>query len=469
MTNDIDTKTPPHDADAELAIIASALVYGRDVMDAMGSLQDGDFFTPAHRSAWQAIAQLAARHAPTDPVSVGAEIAKLSLSGWFAPSWATWAFEAAQKAQVPQLATHYAGIVRQMAVLRRLIDTCTEVAAKCYARQPADEVLSLAREQVSKLEIYGDENEPKRVGELMATTLEEIEKRQRGEGRVVKSSVSTLQHVIGGYKPGQLILVAARPGEGKTALAAVKEALGAARDQGIPTLISSHEMSAQENIERELGQAAKVEVARIISGGLDYSEWKKLQNAGGAMSDIPLFIDDRPLSLAKLCATIRRWHAKEVRGKDAPIGFVVVDYAQLVKVEKSYNAQTREREVSTISRELKLLAKDLQIPIVLVCQLSRAIEERGGLPQLRDLRESGGLEQDADVVIFIHCEAPPEDQRARNQSGPRKLVIGKQRNGKRGIADVNWTAEFMEFTAGSSDEYDGPDTKPTNWQDGRDA
>jgi replicative DNA helicase len=472
MELDPNPQTPPHDPEAELAVIASVLVYGTEAKDEAGSLQESDFFVPAHRDAWHAISQLAARHAPMDPISVGAEVATLGMNRRFEPSWQEWSFAAAQKAQVMQLVGHFAGMIRQMSVLRKMLELCTEVAAKCYARQPVDEVMALAREQVSRLEIYGDENEPKRVGDVLPAALDEIEQRARGEGKSVKSSISTLQKIIGGYKAGQLIVWAARPGEGKTA-AVIKEAMGAAVDQGIPALLSSHEMSVQENIERKLGMKAHVEVSRIVNGSLDYSEWRKLQNAAGTISDVPLYIDDRTLPLAKLCATIRRWVSKVVRARatkadDEPIALVVVDYAQLVKVEKSFNAQTREREVACVSRELKLLAKELKVAIILVCQMSRAIEARGGMPQLSDLRESGALEQDADVVIFIHCDAPPEDKKARGKSGPRVLVIAKQRNGKTGLADTNWIAEYMEFVGAAPDEYDGPDMR-ANCYDGGNA
>ena len=458
-------QTPPHDADAELAVLASALVYGAAALDEAGLLREDDFFVPAHRDAWNAISNLAARRAPMDPISIGAELATAGLSRRFEPSWQEWSFAVVQKAQVLQLVGHFAGMVRQMSVLRKMLEMAIEVQARCYARQPADEVMSLAREQVSKLEIYGDSAEPQRVGVVLPGVLDEIDKRARGEGKSIKSSLSTLQRIIGGYKPGQLIIWAARPGEGKTA-AVLKEAKEAAVEQGIPALVVSQEMSTQENIERELGMVAHVEVDRIINGTLDYSEWRKLTNAAGQISDAPLFIDDRPLPLAKLCATLRRWVAKEVRGRakkddEAPIAMAVVDYAQIVKVEKSFNAQTREREVACVSRELKLLAKELKIAVILVCQLSRAIETRGGLPQLSDLRESGALEQDADVVIFIHCDAPPEDKKARGKSGPRVLVVAKQRNGKTGLAHTNWTAEYMEFTAASEqgDDYHAPDAQ----------
>ena len=459
--SDLDIRnTPPYDADAEQAILAAALVYGSEALDEAGSLHDDDFFVPCHREAWHAISTLAARRSPIDPISVGAELAAMGVSRRFDPSWQEWSFAVAQKAQVVQLVAHFAGMVRQMAVLRKLLEMCIEVSAKCYAHQPADEVMAIAREQVSKLEIYGDESEPKRVGESLPAVLEEIEKRARGEGKSVKSSISTLQRIIGGYKAQQLILWAARPGEGKTA-AVLKEAMGSAVDQGIPALLCSQEMSIQENVERELGMKAHVEVERIINGSLDYGEWRKITTAAGEISDVPLFIDDRVQPLAKLCATIRRWVAKEVRGKaprqadgqqdGEPIALVVVDYAQLVKVEKSFNAQTREREVACVSRELKLLAKELKVAIILVCQLNRAVESRGGIPQLSDLRESGALEQDADVVIFIHCDAPPEDKKARGKSGRRVLVVAKQRNGKTGLAEANWTAEWMEFTAGTEE------------------
>lgn len=466
------SKVSPHDPDAELAVISSVLVYGATALDEAGLLVDDDFFIPAHRDTWHAIAQLAARHAPMDPISVGAELAATGMAARFAPSWQEWSFAVAQKAQVLPLVGHFAGMVRQMSVLRKLLEMTVEVQARCYSRQPADEVMAMAREQVSRLEIYGDSSEPKRVGEVLPGVLDEIESRARGEGKAIKSSIATLQKLIGGYKAGQLILWAARPGEGKSA-GVLKEAKGAAMDQGISTLVSSHEMSVQENVERELGMQAKVAVDRIINGSLEYSEWRRLQNAAGVISEIPLFFDDRPLPLAKQCATIRRWIAKEVRARASrnakgeqdvdPIALAVVDYAQLVRVEKSFGAQNREREVACVSRELKLLAKELKIAIILVCQLNRAVESRGGIPQLSDLRESGALEQDADVVIFIHCDAPPEDKSARGKSGPRLLVVAKQRNGKTGLARTNWIAEYMEFLA-ATDEDDQPDTRGS-WQD----
>jgi replicative DNA helicase len=464
----MDERQPPHDPEAEKAVLGAVLIKPDVFEEIQGLVTANDFMIPANREVFEAMAELDRKGKPIDVIVLKDEL-KDRGAIYRLEEGPAYLIALAKAVPTAENVEHYARLVHSKAMLRRLIMTCTELSSMAYGKSAtAEDLLATAREEMAKLEVDGDSSEIPRVGETLAAALDEIERRCRGDGTAVKSSISSLQAKTGGYKPGQLIVVAAATGEGKSAFAAVQEALGAAVDQGIPALVSSHEMARQDLIERCLGQRAGVEVWRIVNGRLQTPEWKKLQGcAGGALHDAPLFIDDRPHNLPKLCGHIRRWHARHVRAKGHRMALVVVDYLQLVDAAAGKTA-TREREVAAVSRAMKLLAKDLGIAVILVSQLSRAYQQRGGRPMLSDLRESGAIEQDADVVLFIHCDAPAENRKARSESGPRELIVGKQRQGWTGTIDVVWTRETMRFDPSAADEDDSAKDTPPNWQDRND-
>lgn len=454
---------PPNDVEAERAVIGCVVMFGDDAMARSHGIHPGDFFDPSCREAWAAIVDLDKRSANINPIALADELKARGMAGRFAPSALQWLTESASKAPVLAVLSHHIGIIRAKATLRSLIALCTEVSAMCYGNQPVDDVMAVARDGIADLEVYDDSDGPAKIGDLLSGALDVIEERTRkGEDpQAVKTGICTLDRILGGAKPQQMILIAGRPGDGKTSLADNISAFQTTRLQA-PCLFFSEEMGAQEVVERILGLQAKVEVSRIGNGKIDYSEWKKITTAAGELQSVPLFLDDRPLTISQIVGQARRWHAKEVRGKGAKRCSIVIDYAQIVSVDASFDTKTQEQEISIVSGQSKRLAKTLKCPVYLICQLNRKVTERGGPPILADLRGSGALEQDADVVLFVYRDIPMEDQEKRNQSGPAQIIIGKHRGGPTGIASVNWVKEWMQFVAAADAEEDG--SRP-NWQD----
>ena len=466
-----DARTPPHDLEAERAVIGATMVFGDGAMAVASGLRADDFFDPGCREAWAGVIELEKRGKNVNSIGLADELKARGMAARFQPSPLEWLLDCAGKASVLEVLPHHLGIVRAKATLRGLIELCTHVAAMAYGDQNADETLAIAREGVARLEVADDTMGPPKVGDLLPAALEIIEGRvSTGEDpNAIKTGIETLDEILGGGKPGQLILIAGRPGDGKSSLGS-----NIATNQALlkdPCLMFSAEMQNQEVVERLLGLQAQVSIHRIGRGRIEYSEWRKIITGAGQLSEAPLFLDDRPHTIAQMMGHARRWHAKEVRGKGKTRCSIVIDYAQLIQVDASFDATTQEREISIVSGQCKRLAKTLKCPVYLITQLNREVAKRGGPPVITDLRGSGALEQDADVVIFVYRDVPMDKTAERNKSGPAQLIIGKHRGGPTGVAHANWIREFMQFTAAGSDS-DGEDhppqwTGPPNWQDGR--
>jgi replicative DNA helicase len=455
-------RLPPHDIEAERAVIGAVAAFTSRALPLVSALSEGDFFDTSCREAWAAVRALERRGVDPEAICIADELKARGTASRFAGSALQWAIECAGKSPILDVLSSYVTIVHEKATLRSLIELGTEVVNSAYGDQHADELLSRARAGIADLEVSGASTESGKLGLFLPEALANVEKKARGERVLVAPyGISTLENILGGKKPGQLIIIAGRPGHGKTALADCLATLDALA--GIPNMFLSLEMSRQEIAERVVGAHAKVNVHAIGTGKIEYSEWKRLQNAASELYEVPLFIEKGARELSRIVSRIYQWHAREVRAKKLTIGVATIDYAQLVRVDKSFKCQNREQEVGTVSRTLKSLADELSMPIVLVCQINREVEKRGGPPMPSDLRESGSLEQDADVIIFPYRDLPAADQAARNKSGPAQLIVAKHRNGPTGIASANWTAELMQFTAATGDDYDGPDTRSGQW------
>lgn len=467
-----DTRTPPHDTDAERSVIGTVLVFGEVAMAVAAGLRAEDFFDIACREAWAGILELERLGRKLDQITLDDELQTRGVAAKFKPSALQWMVECAGLASVVDVLPHHIGIVRSKATLRGLIDLAVEIQARAYAGQSAEETLGIAREGVAKLEVMDDTGGPPRVGDLLPGVLSVIESRARTQEdpHAIKTGISTLDEFTGGAKPGQMILIAGRPGDGKSSLGG-----NIATNQALlndPCLMFSAEMEAQEVIERLLGGQAQINVHRIGRGKIEYSEWRRLMTGAGQLSEAPLYLDDRPHTIAQMMAQARRWHAKEVRAKNKTRCSVVIDYAQLIEVDDSFDATTQEREISIVSGQCKRLSKTLKCPVYLISQLNREVSKRGGPPVITDLRGSGSLEQEADVIIFVHREISPDKSEARNKAGPAQLIVSKHRGGPTGIAAVNWMPDYMQFTAAvdETEEETRPPgwTGPPNWQDGKD-
>jgi replicative DNA helicase len=446
---DTNERIPPHDDAAELSVLGSVLLAADKCLPLVGLLAVDDFFLPCHREAWAAILAVHGRQMPVDTISVGDELQARGMAARFEGGWMSWAGVVAGSVSTWHNVGHHAAVVRGRATLRRLITLAAEVQCAAYGVQPVDEVLALAREGVATLEVAGTEKGPEKIGGLLSGALEIISGRTKGTIPIgVPTGIAKLDDTLTMLKPGRLYILGGRPGDGKTALAACI-ALHAAR-AGIPSLFFSREMSNQELIERNLALVSRVPAYAIGSGRLQYDDWKSIQAAGNKIYEAKLWLDDRSSTLERITAEARKWHAVEVRGRapagERPLGLLVLDYLQLARVAKARPGANREQVVAEMSRAIKELAGELGIPALVLSQLNREAEKRGGRPINSDLRESGALEQDADVIMFVFRDIPPEDQKARRLSGPAEIIIGKHRGGPTGIVEVHFNTQLMQFT-----------------------
>jgi replicative DNA helicase len=443
--------TPPHDEAAELSVLGTSLVAPAEALPLLSGLRVDDFFVPAHREAWAAMLAVLARKMPVDVLAVGDELKARGMWQRFPGGWQTWALATARHVTAPEVAEAHARIVAQKATMRRLIALCVEVQAAAYSSNDLEDIMGRARRGVAALELLASDKDSIRLGAALGDVLGTIEQRTLGN---VKPGISyglpALDDILGGAKPGQLILIAARPGEGKSAL--LEQVLVKAALRDIPGHLFSMEMLMQELAERALSAPSRVSAHAMATGKLTVDDWRAIQGAGGKLADAPLWVDDRSRHVGQIVGKIRKWHAS------TPGGLVGIDYIQRVTMDQR-KGESRDLEIGRVGAELKALAMELQIPIIAVAALSRAVEKRGGPPLLSDLRECGTLEYDADVVIFPYRDIPPEDQRARREPGPAQLIVGKHRGGPTGVADVYWQSPLMEWA--SLDSH----ASPPSWHD----
>jgi replicative DNA helicase len=442
--------TPPANPEAEQSVLGAILVRPQ-VMDRIADLiGPEDFYREAHGRIYKAMLDLYGRGEPVDLVTVNALLKERGhLEGVGGP-----VFLAGLSEQVgfATNAEYYASLVHDKAVLRRLLDCTQEIASACLAPvENVDEFLDEAEHkifQVAEAKVRLGISPLSGLVDSEIATLEAIWARKDGALTGVTSGYKELDEYTAGFQPGDLIILAARPSMGKTALAlniAFCAAYGQRRGGGqsiapVPVAFFSLEMSKQQLVRRLLSSEGLVDASRIRRASfLTGQEWAKLQEAAGLLVDCPIYIDDTP------AATVLDIRAKSRRLKaDGKLGLVIVDYLQLM--HGRHDAPSREQQISEISRSLKALAKELAVPVIALSQLSREPEKRGEnlkRPQLSDLRESGAIEQDADVVMFIY-----RDEVYRKDSpdkGTAEVIIGKQRNGPIGTIKLSFRDCFTRF------------------------
>jgi replicative DNA helicase len=467
----------PHDPSAERSVIGAALLAPDFTLARVSDLRSDEFMDPCHVVAWEAVLELSRAGKPIDVLSVGDAIKRAGDDGRFEGGFRAWAVAAASEVPTAANVEFYAGIVHDKATLRRALMLCSEVAARAMGGETAESVVAQARVGVADLEMRGAGTGPELIGDSLSSAIEVISSRCNPESRhLIPSGISTLDAIIGGFGGQEDIIIAGRPGMGKTSAADCFA--DHASESGFPVLYFSLEMSRQQMVERMLSIRSGLPASWMRKGRDDKGEplgleiHNRILSAGGKLERLPLHIDDRNLSVDTIFGETRRWHARQVVGKKLPMGLVVLDYLQLLRVDNPRDFGSREQQVAHISRTVKLLAKAINCPVCTLCQMNRAVETRGGEPILADLRESGSLEQDADIVIFVHRDINPEDPMSKNQDGTGKLIVAKNRGGACGAAPVNWLAKTMQFTARDDRHagYEGPDTRgdaPPDWRDGR--
>jgi replicative DNA helicase len=431
-------KTVPHSADAERSVLGAILVENAAINRAHEILREEDFYRDPHRRIFRAMTDLSERTVAIDAVTLKEELARAgALDAVGGP-----AYLASLVDGVPRSANveYYARIVKEKAVLRGLIDAGSQILTTAYeAAQDVDEILDQSERLIFRLaqdRLRSGFVPMKVIADHSLRTIERLaEHRDLVTG--LPTGFPSLNEYTSGLQPSDLIVVAGRPGMGKTSFA-LNIAQHAALREGRKVGVFSLEMSREQLFLRLLTGLARVDAHRLRTGRLNKEEWAQLTRGFGELATAPISIDDTAgISVLEMRAKSRR--LKMEQGLD----LVIIDYLQLVRSRT--RAENRNQEISEISRSLKELAKELQIPVIAISQLSRAPEQRGGdrRPQLSDLRESGAIEQDADVVLFIYREEvykPTEENRGRAQ-----ILIAKQRNGPIGALDMAFIREYTKF------------------------
>ncbi|HEY2900574.1 MAG TPA: replicative DNA helicase [Polyangia bacterium] len=450
-------RTPPHNLDAEKSVLGGVLVKPTAFDDVATTLQVDDFFLPAHREIFEAMLELDRRRHPLDVIAVADELKTRGMLPRL-EGGETYLLTLANAVPTAENIPHYARLVKEKATLRRLIAACAEIQSSAYADFGDFELfLDEAETKVFKVAQQNRRESYSAASEMMEEVLHNIEVRAAERKAVtgVPTGFTKLDDLTAGLQRENLIIVAARPGGGKTSWA-VNVAVNAAMKK-IPVLIFSLEMSKYELMERMLAGEARIDSSRIKRGFLEYSDWKnKIHPASGRLAEAPILIDDSSaISIMEIRAKARRFRsdpkyfpaADPVDGRppQPPLGLIVVDYLQLARGSTGRRDENRQQEIAEISRGLKALAKDLKIPIIAVSQLNREVEKREGKPKLSDLRESGAIEQDADLIMFIHREDMQSDAPESGPTATAEIIIGKHRNGATGAVKLTFIKEYTKF------------------------
>lgn len=444
----------PWSPEAEQAVLGAMLLDQDAALKAIQLLADTAFYRDPHRRIFRAMEDVVDRGDVLDPVVLRDELARradLDAAGGLD-------YLAELLDVVPTAANveFHARIVREKALLRRLIEVGTGLVQAAYeGRKEVPALLDEAEQRVFEVSQERGTREVVRIKELMWHTMERIEARDRGDESVrgVPSGFKDLDAKTNGFQRSDLIIVAARPSMGKTSLC-LNIAANAALESNIPVAVFSLEMSKEQLVERLLAAEAFVDLHRLRSGNLRPDDYPKLSRAAGLLGTAPIWIDDTPaLTLLELRSKARRLKAEH------DIRMVVVDYLQLIR--GSGRTESRQEEISYISRSLKALARELETPVVSLSQLSRAPEQRGGdrRPMLSDLRDSGAIEQDADVVLFIYRPEVYASLVAQGdaEEGVADLILAKHRNGPTGTVKLAFLKQYTRFDALSDRSPEGHD------------
>ncbi len=435
-------RQPPYAPEAEISVLGGMLIDPDAVSKAIEIVDESMFYREANRRVFHAMARLFQRGAGIDPVTVGEELTKTGELD--AVGGMPYLSELLDTVPTAANVEYHAKIVRERAVLRRLIEAASQVIRDSYevGERTVEQVLDEAEHRIFQVAQSHDRKGFVWIKQLLKPLFEEIEIRAQTPGALtgIPSGYRDLDEMTGGLQKGDLIILAARPSMGKTSLM-LGMALNAAIDHQVPTAVFSLEMSNHQLVQRMLAYEGLLDLRSLTRGFLRDDDYMKLSTAAGRLNLAQLYMDDSAsLSVLEIRAKSRRLKA------DRPnLGLVLVDYIQLMQAG---NAENRQQEVSAISRGLKALAKELEVPIVALSQLSRAPEQRTDhRPQLSDLRESGSIEQDADLVMFLYRpEYYAKDEAERAElAGQAELIIAKQRNGPTGMVPLYFRAQSTRF------------------------
>ncbi|MHB1484594.1 MAG: replicative DNA helicase [Saccharofermentanales bacterium] len=437
--NSLSGKVPPNHIQAEQSVLGSAMSTERALAEITAILKPEDFYRPDHRLIFEAICELYMSSKPVDIITVSDALeskALLDKAGGIAyismlPDLVPFMANAAQ----------YAELVRQKAILRKLIASMDEINAMCYEdAKDANELLSIAAKRIFDIRENRDISGFESLKDIMGRTINEISDLARGKGieHSVKSGFIKLDRALNGMGNGALVIIAARPSMGKTAFA-LNIAQKAAMLYKVPVAIFSLEMSKEEVGNRMLSAQSLVNSRSLRSGELRQDDWDKISKALPVLYNTEVYIDDR--SGTNAIEMMSKCRQLKLEGR---LGLIVIDYLQLMS--SNGRSESRQQEISEITRSLKIMAKDLHVPIILLSQLSRACEARNDKrPMLSDLRDSGAIEQDADVVMFLYREHYYDQSQMQVEIEDAEVIIAKNRVGQTGTVKMSWWPKYTMF------------------------
>ncbi len=432
-------RVPPHSLEAEVAVLGSILVDGEMLGAVTPLLNATDFYRPAHRRLYEVMLALYDRSEPVDALMLFREVERRGLLEETGGRDAIAALASAVTS--PAHAEHWAGIVREKAIARQLITAAVEIQQAAFAEQGrGEDLIDLAETKIHAVGDARGTGEARDMASLLHETFDEI---QRGAGvEGLRTGFFTFDDMTTGLKPGELVIVAGRPSMGKTTFA-INAAMNAAVKDKKRVAIFSLEMSAQNLVRNMLCALARFPGQKLRRGGgqfLQQSDLERLQDAAAQLFDAPIVIDDG----GSLTPSLLRAKSRRIQSRQG-LDLIVVDYLQLMDaMGATRNVDSRQQEISYISRSLKSLARDLGVPVIAISQLNRDAEKReGNRPKLSDLRESGALEQDADLICLLY--RPYYYTRNESDKISAEVILAKQRNGPTGTVNLHFFDEFMRF------------------------
>jgi len=430
---------PPQNIEAEESLLSAILVDNTALLEVVEILAPQDFYRTAHQKIFSAISDLFNRGEPIDLVTLANGLKeKGHIEG---VGGAAYLARLVDTVPMAVNAQHYARIVHDKAVLRRLIEKANAITKRCFQEHGGtDEIIDFAEASIFEVTEKKARQAFYPLSKLIDGNIDFLEEKQKNKSMVtgVPTGFTHLDNLTSGFQNSDLIILAARPSMVKTALA-FNIARNAAIEAGVPVAVFSLEMSKEQLSLRLLCSEARIDSSRLRSGFFSMEDWDRLTDAAGVLSAAPIFIDDSPsLSAMEVRAKARRLKM------DKNIGLIVIDYLQLMQGRAG--AERRDLEISEISRSLKALAKEISLPVIALSQLNRMLEQRTDKrPRLSDLRESGALEQDADVVAFIYRDEVYNKEETNPHKGTAEVILAKQRNGPTGEVLLTFLSAYTRF------------------------
>lgn len=431
-------KIPPHDIEAEQAVLGSMLTDKDAVIEALEVLKKEDFYREDNKTIYEAIYNLYNRAEPIDIITVKDEL--VTMGKFETVGGLEYLAVLPDKVPLVSNADRYVKIVEEKSILRNLIKASNDIVSLGYAEtEEVDDIIDLAEKRIFEITQKKNTKGYTPIKDILVESFAELERlyNQKTPITGVPTGFADLDYKTAGLHNSDLVLVAARPAMGKSAFV-LNIATNAALKANVPVLIFNLEMSKEQLVNRMLCSEAMVDSNKIRTGKIEEDDWVKLATALGPLSEAPIYIDDTPgISIMEIRAKCRKLKLEK------NIGLVIIDYLQLVQASNKRNA-SREQEISEISRSLKILAKELDVPVIALSQLSRAAEQRQDhRPMLSDLRESGAIEQDADIVMFLYRDDYYNENSEKKNIA--EVTLAKHRGGSTGTVELLWLGNYTKF------------------------